>query len=171
MILKKYVNAIAMSVPFDGTNCPSSSTDAGCYNLAVSESDEEGYADFEAYDAYREYRNGFWYGTVECIPDYIHYSDSGSVSLYRTGKTGENITLSSDEIVSGEVSNTFAAGGALRHELSSAELKEFIDFFDIKEGERENIFEKAMEYLLFLIYGKHISAYGKELFPAEYSLI
>ena len=70
----------------------------------------------------------------------MRYSGPESVSLYRTTKTGNSITLAEDEIVSGEVSNTFAAGGELRHELSAAELKAFIDFFnscDIKEGERE----------------------------------
>ena len=136
----KYVDAIAMSVPFNGTNCPSASLDAGCYNLAVSKTNQEDYKDFGAYDPYREYKNGFWYGAVDCIPDYMHYNDFGPVSLYKTSKTGKSITLSSDEIASGEVSDSFSAGGELRHELTAAELKAFLDFFnscDIKEGERE----------------------------------
>lgn len=136
----KYVNAIAMSVPFDGTNCPSASLNAGCYNLAVSKYNENEYTDIAKYDLYSEYKKGFWYGTVESIPDYIHYGGTESVSLYRTTKTGNSIILSSEEIVSGEVSNTFSAGGEQRYPLSAVELKEFIGFFnacDIKEGERE----------------------------------
>jgi hypothetical protein len=136
----KYVDAIAMSVPFDGLNCPTASVDAGCFNLMVSEIAKDEYADFEEYDLYSEFKNGFWYGTVEGIPDYMHYYDINKVSLYRTNETGESIAMSSDGILSGEVSNTFSAGGALRHELSSTELNELISFFNscnIKEGERE----------------------------------
>jgi hypothetical protein len=136
----KYVDAIAMSIPFDGTNCPSASLDAGCYNLMVSEYGKDEYSEIENFDVYREYKNGFWYGTIDCIPDYVHYNDFGPVSLYRTSKTGGSITLPSDAILSGEVLNTFSAGGELRHELSAAELREFVRFFnacDIKEGERE----------------------------------
>lgn len=87
----KYVDAIAMSVPFDGTNCPSASLDAGCYNLAVSECNVEEYVDVAKYNLYSEKKNGIWYGTVDCIPDYMHYSGFGSVSLYRTSKTGEKL--------------------------------------------------------------------------------
>jgi hypothetical protein len=136
----KYVDAIAMSVPFDGTNCPSASLGGGCHHLAVSEYGKDEYTEIEKYKLYSEYKNGFWYGTVECLPDYMHYGGSETLSLYKTSKTGKTIALSPDEIVSGEVSNSLAAGGELRHELTAAELKEFIDFFnscDIREGERE----------------------------------
>jgi Copper amine oxidase N-terminal domain. len=136
----KYVDAIAMSVPFDGTNCPTASVAGGCYNLAVSEYNKNDYTDIGKYDLYSEYKNGFWYGTVECPPDYMHYRSSENVSLYRTSKTGGSITLSADEITSGVVSYSYSAGGELSHGLSPAELKEFIVLFnscDIREGERE----------------------------------
>lgn len=84
----KYVDAIAMSIPFNGTNCPTASLKSGCYNLAVSECNKEIYTAFETYDTYSEYKNGFWYGTVECLPEYIHYDSTGTVSLYRTGEGG-----------------------------------------------------------------------------------
>lgn len=136
----KYVDAIAMSIPFDGINCPSASLESGFYNLSVSKINKDEFLDFNTYSTYREYKNGFWYGTVECIPDYIHYYDFGPISIYRASKTGKNMTLSTDQIVSGKVSNTFSAGGEIHHELSAPQLDEFIEFFnacDIKEGERE----------------------------------
>lgn len=135
----KYVDAIAMSVPFDGTNCRSASIDFQFSNLTVSELNKEEYKDMTQYDSYSEYKNGYWYGTVENIPEYMHYGGAEIVSLYRTSKTGNHITLPA-EIVSGEVSNTFSAGGSIQHELSPAELKAFVDFFhscDIREGEKE----------------------------------
>mgnify|MGYP000916627938 CR=1 FL=1 len=51
------------------------------------------------------------------------------------------ITLSMDEIKSGEVSYT-GVGGGPRHELSYSELKEFVDFFNscnIKKTDRRKI--------------------------------
>ncbi len=79
----KTVVAMAMSVPFDGTNCPSSSTDCRIYNLAVSKNAKDNYTDAAQYELYSAYKNGIWYGTAECTPDYIHYNNSEEVSIYR----------------------------------------------------------------------------------------
>lgn len=136
----KTVAAMAMSVPFDGTNCPSSFTDCRIYNLAVSEKARDGYTDAAHYELYSAYKNGIWYGTSECTPDYLHYNDSEGISIYRVSKTGTHITLSEEEILSGEVCDPMV-GGVLRHELTQDELKAFIDHFNscgIREGEREN---------------------------------
>lgn len=136
----KYVDAIAMSVPFDGTNCPTASTDTGCYNLVVSKTGSAEYTDYTKEKSYCELKNGYWYGTVECIPDYIHYGGTENFSLYRTSKTGGSITLSENEITSGIVSNTYAAGGRQAHDLTPDELKAFLDFFNscgFRKGERE----------------------------------
>jgi len=77
----KSVVAMAMSVPFDGMNCPSSSIGARIENLTVSEYSLESYIDIAHYDLYREYKNGIWYGTVDCIPAYLHFRDDGAISI------------------------------------------------------------------------------------------
>ena len=80
----KYVNAIAMSVPFDGTNCSTVSIDSECFNVNVSKLNSNEYVDIANYDLYSQFRNGFWYGTVENTPEYIHYGGVEQISLYRT---------------------------------------------------------------------------------------
>ncbi|MDD2215327.1 MAG: copper amine oxidase N-terminal domain-containing protein [Eubacteriales bacterium] len=89
----KIVNAIAMSIPFDGTNCLSASVDFGLENVTVSEYNQREYVDIAKYDLYSEYKHGFWYGTVECLPEYIHLDDSGSISLYRLENGGKEIII------------------------------------------------------------------------------
>ncbi len=134
----KSVAAMAMSVPFDGTNCPSSFTGCMIGSLALSENSKDSYTDAAQYELYSVYKNGIWYGTVDCTPDYLHYSE-GDISIYRVSKTGANITLSKDEVLSGEVFDPMV-GGVLSHELTQDELKAFIDHFNncgIREGERE----------------------------------
>ena len=81
----KAVVAMAMSKPFDGTNCPSVSIGAKISNLKVSTSPSDQYSDFADFTLYGEYRpagtGGFWYGTAECIPTYLHYGNDGSISI------------------------------------------------------------------------------------------
>jgi hypothetical protein len=134
----KAVAAMAMSVPFDGTNCPSSFTGCMIGSLALSEKDKDGYTDASQYELYSDYKNGIWYGTVDCTTDYLHFSE-GDISIYRVSKTGARITLTNDEIFWGEVCDPMV-GGVLRHELTQDELSAFIDHFNscgIREGERE----------------------------------
>ncbi|HYE67668.1 MAG TPA: copper amine oxidase N-terminal domain-containing protein [Anaerovoracaceae bacterium] len=77
----KSVVAMAMSVPFDGTNCPSSSVGARIKDLTASEFSRDSYNDIALYDLYREYKNGIWYGTVDCTPDYLYFRDDGAISI------------------------------------------------------------------------------------------
>lgn len=78
----KTVIAMAMSIPFDGTNCPSSSIGAKISNLKVSEYTSEQYCDFSDFNLFRQYRNGNWYGTTDCIPAYLHTEEDDSISIY-----------------------------------------------------------------------------------------
>jgi len=57
------------------------------------------------------------------------------------------ITLSMDEIKSGEVSYT-GVGGGPRHELSYSELKEFVDFFNSCNIKKKQTAEKFPEIIL-----------------------
>lgn len=84
----KAVVAMAMSKPFDGTNCLSRSEGAKIENLKVLKLNSGKYTDFEGHELYREWKpevgaNGMWFGTAECVPSYLHYGPDGSVSIYK----------------------------------------------------------------------------------------
>ncbi|MDD4564521.1 MAG: stalk domain-containing protein [Eubacteriales bacterium] len=85
----KAVISMAMSKPFDGKNCLSSSEGARIANLKVKERNA-GYSDFESHPLYSEFKRsigavGMWFGTADCIPMYLHYGADGSVSIYNGG--------------------------------------------------------------------------------------
>ncbi|MBN7771996.1 stalk domain-containing protein [Clostridium aminobutyricum] len=84
----KAVTSMAMSKIFDGSNCFSKSENAKIANIKVSTINTESYSDFDAFDLYRSWKpkgetERMWYGTVECIPSYLHYNSDGSVSIYK----------------------------------------------------------------------------------------
>jgi len=83
----KAVIAMAMSEPFDGTNCRSISKGAKIANLKVLEWGADRYADFDDYALYSEWKpaagaHGMWFGTVDCIPSWLHYGKDGTLSIY-----------------------------------------------------------------------------------------
>ncbi len=84
----KAVTAMAMSKPFDGTNCLSRSEGSRIADLKVLAPDSEQYSDFENYQLYSEWKpavgaNGMWFGTADCIPSYLHFGADDSVSIYK----------------------------------------------------------------------------------------
>jgi len=85
----KAVTAIAMSKPFNGSNCISRSENSKITNLMVSTvAGGDQYADFAQFKLYKEWRseigaNGMWFGTAECIPSYLHRASDGSISIYK----------------------------------------------------------------------------------------
>ena len=85
----KAVTAMAMSKPFDGTNCSSRSESSKIDNLRVSTvAAGDSYADFDQFQLYKEWKpeigaNGMWFGTAECIPSYLHSASDGSISIYK----------------------------------------------------------------------------------------
>src|SRR5665647_2647337 len=85
----KTVTAIAMSKPFNGSNCISRSENSKITNLMVSTvAGGDQYTDFAQFKLYKEWRpeigaNGMWYGTAECIPSYLHRASDGSLSIYK----------------------------------------------------------------------------------------
>lgn len=86
----KAVISMAMSKPFDGKNCLSRSEGARIENLKVLEPGASQYSDFESHPLYSEFKRsvgaaGTWFGTVDCMPMYLHYGADGSVSIYNGG--------------------------------------------------------------------------------------
>lgn len=100
----KVVIAMAMSKPFDGENCFSRSEGAKItalqvlkgWNSGLAASGEIGTIDhenkeYQAFDSYPLYRLwrpevgvfGMHYGTVDCIPVYLHESSDGAISIYK----------------------------------------------------------------------------------------
>lgn len=84
----KAVISMAMSKVFDGSNCFSESKGAKIENLKVSKVDDGSYLDFDNYDVYHKWNSslgesGMWFGTVDCIADYLHYNTDGSVDIYK----------------------------------------------------------------------------------------
>ncbi|QIB68826.1 hypothetical protein Ami103574_05590 [Aminipila butyrica] len=84
----KAVLSIAMSKVFDGSNCPSSFTGARLDNVQVSRIGEEIYRPLTDYPQYYRWNrtsgaSGMWLGTVDCVPNYIHYLPDGSLSIYK----------------------------------------------------------------------------------------
>ncbi len=84
----KTVTSIAMSKPFDGTNCFSRSDHSKITNLKVSMANSDLYLDFNHYKLYKEWKpavgaNGTWFGTVDCIPSYLHIEEDDSISIYK----------------------------------------------------------------------------------------
>ncbi|HWQ78411.1 MAG TPA: stalk domain-containing protein [Anaerovoracaceae bacterium] len=85
----KAVISMAMSKPFDGKNCMSKAEGARIENLKVRELNA-GYSDFESHPLYSEFKRsvgaaGMWFGTVDCMPMYLHYGADGSVSIHNGG--------------------------------------------------------------------------------------
>ncbi len=83
----KAVTAMAMLRKFDGTNCNSKSLDSKISNLKVSSVKSDEYVDFHLFKKYQEWKpkvqgGGIRYGTVDCIPSYLHYKADGSISIY-----------------------------------------------------------------------------------------
>lgn len=84
----KAVTSIAMSKTFDGTNCFSRSDNCKIDNMKVSEVKSDLYLNFKNYDLYSEWRqtigvSGTWFGTVDCIPSYLHIGADGAISIYK----------------------------------------------------------------------------------------
>nr|WP_315025063.1 stalk domain-containing protein [uncultured Aminipila sp.] len=84
----KAVISMAMSKAFDGTNCFSQSKGAKFENLKVSKIESNAYIDFDNFELYHKWNlnsgaAGMWFGTVDCIADYLHYGMDGSVSIYK----------------------------------------------------------------------------------------
>ncbi|WP_419820981.1 copper amine oxidase N-terminal domain-containing protein [Anoxybacterium hadale] len=97
----KAVIAMAMSNPFDGTNCFSQSEGAKIRALQVTKgwntdsaasietnANDNKYQDFDTYPLYHLWRPevgafGMHYGTVDCIPSYLHQEADGSISIYK----------------------------------------------------------------------------------------
>jgi hypothetical protein len=78
----KYVIAMAMSKPFDGTNCLSRLDNAKVTNLKA---DGE---DFDRLSRQPEWRPGvgsvgMQFGSADCVPAYVHMAEDGYVSLYK----------------------------------------------------------------------------------------
>ena len=83
----KAVTAMAMTKTFDGTNCLSRAVNSKIANLKVSPMNSDQYLDFKKYELYSEWRptigaGGTWFGTVDCIPSYLHNDENGSISIY-----------------------------------------------------------------------------------------
>lgn len=84
----KSVTSIAMSKNFDGTNCFSRSDNCKISNMKVSKVNSDLYLDFKNYNLYRKWKakigvSGTWFGTVECIPSYLHIGKDGAISIYK----------------------------------------------------------------------------------------
>ncbi len=84
----KAVISIAMSKTFDGNNCFSRSDNCKIANMKVSEVKSDLYLDFKNYELYSEWRstigvNGKWFGSVDCIPSYLHIGTDGEISIYK----------------------------------------------------------------------------------------
>lgn len=84
----KAVISMAMSKVFDGTNCFSQSKGAKIENLTASKIESDAYIDFDNFQLYHKWSPnlgtaGMWFGTVDCIEDYLHYGMDGSVSIYK----------------------------------------------------------------------------------------
>lgn len=84
----KAVVAMAMSKPFDGSNCFSKSENCKVSNLTVSMENSPEYKKMEEFITYKEWRpkkdgSGMWFGTVDCVPSYLHKSPDGSISIYK----------------------------------------------------------------------------------------
>ncbi|WP_312648397.1 stalk domain-containing protein [Aminipila sp.] len=84
----KAVISMAMSKVFDGTNCFSQSKGAKIENLKTSEVGSDAYIGFDNFELYHKWRPnlgtaGMWFGTVDCIANYLHYGMDGSVSIYK----------------------------------------------------------------------------------------
>ncbi|WP_027399356.1 copper amine oxidase N-terminal domain-containing protein [Anaerovorax odorimutans] len=84
----KSVVSMAMSKAFDGSNCMSRLENAKISDLKVSVFNKDQYTDFNDYELYSEFRkqgaSGIWFGTVECIPSYIHNESDGTISIYKS---------------------------------------------------------------------------------------
>lgn len=84
----KAVTSMAMSKVFNGSNCLSRSEGSKIANIKVSTLQTGDYADMDQYDLYRHWKTGaggqkIWYGTVECLPSYLHYQSDDSISIYK----------------------------------------------------------------------------------------
>ncbi|MDF3000592.1 MAG: copper amine oxidase N-terminal protein [Bacillota bacterium] len=97
----KAVIAMAMSKPFDGENCFSRSEGAKITALQVLKGwnadsvtsteisiTDNKYQNFDTYPLYHLWRPevgafGMHYGTVDCIPVYLHESSDGAISIYK----------------------------------------------------------------------------------------
>ncbi len=84
----KVVTAMAMLRAFDGENCYSKSLHSKITNLKASTISSETYIDFESFPKYQEWKakaqgGGTWYGTIDCIPSYLHYEADGWISIYK----------------------------------------------------------------------------------------
>lgn len=82
----KYCDSIAKN-GFTGTNITGKTYNQRFDNVQVSNNDGASYTSFSSYSTYKEWKkapNGDykWYGTIDCLPNYIHNS-SGSVSIYQ----------------------------------------------------------------------------------------
>ncbi|QHI71569.1 stalk domain-containing protein [Aminipila terrae] len=85
----KAVVSMAMSKVFDGGNCFSQSKGAKLENVRVSQVTTDSYLDFNDFGLYHKWnpeagKQGMWFGTAECIPDYIHIDKDGSISIYKS---------------------------------------------------------------------------------------
>ena len=84
----KAVISMAMLRTFDGSNCHSASRGAKFCELQVSAVSSESYVPMETYPLYSNWQPqtgpaGMWYGTVDCIPSYLHSEADGSLSIYK----------------------------------------------------------------------------------------
>lgn len=84
----KAVISMAMSKVFDGNNCFSQSKGAKIENLKASKLESDAYTDFNHFEFYHKWNPnsgaaGMWFGSVDCIEDYLHYGVDGSVSIYK----------------------------------------------------------------------------------------
>lgn len=84
----KAVTAMAMSKPFNGTNCLSRSEGSKITNLMIMKSGTDKYSDFGTYKLYSEWKPtvgayGMWFGTADCIPSYLHFGTDDTVSIYK----------------------------------------------------------------------------------------
>lgn len=85
----KAVTAMAMSKPFDGSNCVSRISHSKIANIQVSTlKSGDQYMDFGEFDLYKEWKPeigtaGMWFGTAECIPSYLHKASDGTISIYK----------------------------------------------------------------------------------------
>ena len=79
---------MAMSKIFDGANCLSKLENSKIANLEVSLLNSEEYMKFNDYPLYDEWKPnvgayGTWFGTVDCIPSYLHITEEGGLSIYK----------------------------------------------------------------------------------------
>ena len=79
---------MAMSKIFDGANCLSKLENSKIANLEVSILNSEEYMKFNDYPLYDEWKPnvgayGTWFGTVDCIPSYLHITEEGGLSIYK----------------------------------------------------------------------------------------